>query len=234
MATPEIAHDAVCVNPKCDEYGVEGRENVTVRSRYGVDSIRFFRCRRCRAEFSERHGTPLFGLRILHEEIVSVVNHLAEGTGVQKTARLTGVSRETVGRILKRTGNHAGRSMTGWYATWIFLKSRWTRCGLSWEKKDKNCTEEERSTGEAGSIWDHVATNPVSKLVVSMVQGPQRDQGTCDRLVSNLTLPTGPEVSHQSWSPLMNMPHTKPPCWKSMASHIGHGAKVVDEVRRKN
>ena len=78
-----------------------------------------------------------------------------------------------------------GMSMTNWYAIWMSPKSRWTRCGHSWEKKDKNCTEEDPSTGEAGSIWDHVATDPASKLVISMVQGPQRDQGTCDRLVKD-------------------------------------------------
>ena len=107
MAAAEIAYDAVCINPECDEYGVEGLGNVTIRCRYGVDSIRFFRCRCCRTEFSERHGTPLFGLRLPHAKIVSVVSHLAEGTGVRKTARLTGVSRDAVGRILNRVGNHA-------------------------------------------------------------------------------------------------------------------------------
>ncbi|MBF0136991.1 MAG: helix-turn-helix domain-containing protein [Magnetococcales bacterium] len=38
---------------------------------------------------------------------MAVVSHLAEGTGVRKTAQLTGVSRDTVGRILKRVGDHA-------------------------------------------------------------------------------------------------------------------------------
>jgi transposase-like protein len=104
---PEIAVDVVCVNPKCDDYGVVDRGNVIVRRRYGADSIRFLRCRQCRTEFSERHSTPLFGLRVRHEKIVSVVSHLAEGTGIRKTSRLTGVSRDAVGRIVTRVGRHA-------------------------------------------------------------------------------------------------------------------------------
>lgn len=64
-------------------------------------------CRACKARFSERRGTPLFDLRIPRAKIIDVVKHLAEGVGVRKTARLTGVSRDTVGRIVKLVGNHA-------------------------------------------------------------------------------------------------------------------------------
>lgn len=107
MTEPEIAYDVVCVNPKCACHGVKDQENVIVRRRYGSDGIRFLRCRKCGEEFSERRGTPLFDLRIRMDRIISVVSHLAEGTGVRKTSRLTGVSRDTVGRILKRVGGHA-------------------------------------------------------------------------------------------------------------------------------
>ena len=52
--------------------------------------------------------TPLlFGLRVRHKKIISVVSHLAEGTGIRKTSRLTGVSRDAVGRIVTRVGRHA-------------------------------------------------------------------------------------------------------------------------------
>ena len=71
------------------------------------------------------------------------------------------------------------------------------RCGPSWKKKDKKCTEEERSEGETGSIWDHVAIDPCSKLVVSMIQGPCRDQESSDLLVqdfSNRTNHQAPEL----------------------------------------
>ncbi len=107
MDKHKVVQDVACINQKCDYHGKTGQGNVVIRRIYGADEIRFLRCRDCHQEFSERHGTPLFGLRIAQEDIVSVVNHLAEGTGVRKTARLTGISRDTVGRILKRVGKHA-------------------------------------------------------------------------------------------------------------------------------
>jgi LacI family transcriptional regulator len=102
-----IVDDVVCTTAGCPHRGVKGAGNVALRRIYGPDSIRFLWCRTCKTEFSERRGTPLFDLRLPKAKIVDVVKHLAEGVGVRKTARLTGVSRDSVGRIVKLVGNHA-------------------------------------------------------------------------------------------------------------------------------
>ena len=58
-------------------------------SRYGPEkSRRMLRCRTCKARFSERKGTPLFGARLAPEKIESVLEHVAEGCGVRQTGRL--------------------------------------------------------------------------------------------------------------------------------------------------
>lgn len=101
----QLAEDVVCVNPACRDVGVKGKQNVYVRR--NRNGIRYVRCRTCRDEFSERKGTPLFDLKIPQAKAIDTVKHLAEGVGVRATARLTGVSRDTVGRILKRVGVHA-------------------------------------------------------------------------------------------------------------------------------
>lgn len=103
----EIVKDRACPNRKCKHFGAKGGENVIVRRRYGPDRIRFLNCRACGAQFSERRGTPLFDLRLPKAKIVDVVKHLAEGTGVRATHRLTGVSRDGVDNILQRVGKHA-------------------------------------------------------------------------------------------------------------------------------
>lgn len=59
------------------------------------------------------------------------------------------------------------------------------------EKKDKNLTPEEQAEGKSGSQWDHTAVDARSKLVVSLIQGPSRDQETCDRLVEDFAERTG-------------------------------------------
>ena len=103
----EIVKDRACPNRRCQFFGVKGGENVFIRRRYGPDQIRFLNCRGCQAQFSERRGTPLFDLRLPKAKIVDVVKHLAEGTGVRATHRLTGASRYAVGHILKLVGKHA-------------------------------------------------------------------------------------------------------------------------------
>ncbi len=65
------------------------------------------RCRACKARFSERKGTPLFGAHLSQEKAVSILHRIAEGNGVRKTGRLVGVNRETVARYGKRAGTHA-------------------------------------------------------------------------------------------------------------------------------
>jgi transposase-like protein len=102
-----VVADVACTSPKCPQRGVKGAGNVILRRTYGPDAIRFLNCRLCKAQFSERRGTPLFDLRLPKAEIIDVVKHLAEGIGGRKTARLTGVSRDSVGRIMKLVGKHA-------------------------------------------------------------------------------------------------------------------------------
>jgi hypothetical protein len=83
----EFAEDLVCVNKDCPSGGRPIPENVLVRRTYGVDRIRFVRCRSCKLEFSERRGTAFFDLRMPEGRAVDVVRHLAEGIGVRKTSR---------------------------------------------------------------------------------------------------------------------------------------------------
>ncbi len=78
-------------------------------SRYGPDKSppHCPRCRTCRARFSERKGTPLFGAKPAPEEIESVLEHVAEGCGVRQTGRLCKVNRNTGGRYSRLAGEHA-------------------------------------------------------------------------------------------------------------------------------
>lgn len=97
-----------CLNSDCPQHGKRGAGNLTVTHRYGPEKARrMLRCRACKARFSERKGTPLFGAHLTQEKAVSVLHHIAEGNGVRKTGRLVGVSRETVARYGRKAGPHA-------------------------------------------------------------------------------------------------------------------------------
>lgn len=94
-------------NPQCPAYGQRGQGNLTVPMRYGPQQRRLLRCKTCKARFSERKGTPLFGAQLPEEKVVAVLHHIAEGVGVRKTSRLVGVNANTVVRYCRLAGDHA-------------------------------------------------------------------------------------------------------------------------------
>ncbi|MGE0087720.1 MAG: hypothetical protein AB7S75_25190 [Desulfococcaceae bacterium] len=97
-----------CQNEKCPDFGKRGAGNLTVCMHYGKDKKRrLLYCRTCRARFSERKGTALFGARLPEEKVESVLRHIQEGCGVRKTARLTGVNKDTVVRFSRPEGEHS-------------------------------------------------------------------------------------------------------------------------------
>jgi LacI family transcriptional regulator len=96
-----------CQNESCADYGRRGAGNLSVCDRYGKQQRRLLYCKTCKARFSERKGTPLFGTRLPQEKAISLLEHLAEGCGVRQTGRLVGVNKDTVVRYSLKAGRHA-------------------------------------------------------------------------------------------------------------------------------
>jgi transposase-like protein len=100
-----------CQNPDCPQFGVRDPANLSVCDRYGKQNQhRLLYCNVCKARFSEHRGTPFFQTRLPTQKVVSVLEHLAEGCGVRKTARLVGVHRDTVTRLSRLAGEHASQA----------------------------------------------------------------------------------------------------------------------------
>ena len=107
MSAENYSHLA-CPNPDCSAYGQRGAGNLRLHGWSGSGHrIRCLHCATCGTDFSERANTPLFGLRSAEATLVAIARHLAEGTGCRATARLTGVSLNTVLRFTNRFGRHA-------------------------------------------------------------------------------------------------------------------------------
>lgn len=150
-----------CVNPECDEYGCQGKDNLIVRKTYGQDQIRYLRCRRCREEFSERKNTALFNSKISEEKALAVSRQLAEGTSLNGTARVHKVDVETVRRWRKRLGRHGHQ----------FHDER----VVDVDVKELQADERYGFVGDRGhQVWEAEMFAPESKFVLSHVQG-QRD-----------------------------------------------------------
>ena len=109
----EITHlpleSLACVNPKCEDYGLTGLENLYVRKVYGKDHIRYLRCRTCQEEFSERKNTALWNVKIRAGKAISIAEHLSEGNSIKGTSRLLRVDPSTVRRLNKKAGQHSKR-----------------------------------------------------------------------------------------------------------------------------
>jgi transposase-like protein len=82
---------------------------LTVCARDGTDRRRLLYCRSCEDRFSERKSTPPFDSRLPRDKLLAVPRHLADGCGTRRTARLTGVDKDTVGRPARAAGRHAQR-----------------------------------------------------------------------------------------------------------------------------
>jgi transposase-like protein len=96
------------LNEVCPDFGKRGAGNLRVHQTYSkYQSMRLLKCRTCGTHFSERRNTPLADRRLPEERAESVPHHLAEGCGVRQTARLTGVSKDTVQRMQRQAGEHA-------------------------------------------------------------------------------------------------------------------------------
>jgi len=106
---PDVSLSAFCCqNPQCPDVGKKGGGNLSQHSWVDrqTQRIRNLRCRTCKTEFSERKGTPWYQAKLSEATAVAIAQHLAEGDGMRKTARLLGTHHETVIRWNRKLGEH--------------------------------------------------------------------------------------------------------------------------------
>ena len=97
-----------CQNSRCADFGRRNAANLTVTGRLGKSrQFRLLYCRTCRARFSERKGTPLYRAHLPEDQVTSILDHITEGCGVLKTARLVKVHPDTVSRYGRKAGEHS-------------------------------------------------------------------------------------------------------------------------------
>ncbi len=184
-----------CLNSQCPDHGKRGAGNLSVTSRYGPEKVRcMLRCRTCKARFSERKGTVFFGDWLSREKVEAVLEHVAEGCGVRQTGRLCKVNRNTVGRYSRLAGEHA-RDLHDELVVLSPL-TRKVQFDEKWAfvaKKEKNCDPTDPADDHKGDTWDHVAFDPESRLVVSVVPG-ERSAANVAAVVQDFRRRTGGRV----------------------------------------
>jgi IS1 family transposase/transposase-like protein len=176
-----------CQNSRCPDYGRRGAGNLTVTGRLGKSrQFRLLYCRTCRDRFSERKGTPLYRAHLPEEKVLSILEHVNEGCGVRKTARLVKVHPDTVSRYSRAVGEHARAAHDELVADSpetreIQMDEKWSFVA----KKEKNRDEDDPEDRFRGDCWDHVAFDSEHRLVVSVIPG-KRTAESAQELVSDV------------------------------------------------
>lgn len=172
-----------CVNPACADRGRCGAGNVTVRNGKGGGRWRVLRCSTCRAEFSERKGSALWGTRMAPDRVEAIASHLKEGGGIRSTARLVGASKTGVTSVAIRIGLHAHALHDERVRGLVVREAQFDEKWAFVEKKQKNCDDSKPEDAKAGDQWDHTAIDVESRFVVAVVVG-KRDSSALTEVVS--------------------------------------------------
>lgn len=170
METRPALKSLYCVNSECKDFGQMGHKNLKVRKIYGKDKIRYLRCRSCGEEFSERKGTALFNSKIREAKAAAVIDHLDSRCGVVATAKLVGVCKDAVSRLVRVSGR-ASKSLHNKFVR--KLKPKALQFDEKWSyssKKQKNVTAADDPT-QTGDRWDVNCLDPHTKLLITVVPG---------------------------------------------------------------
>ena len=128
--------DCFCPNEQCKNFGIRNQGNISVRGKYGKDKSRdLLYCRTCGKRFAATHSSALFGMHLSAATIRLIIHHAAEGVGVRATARLLGLDKDTVNRVILRAGEHCAAVLSGLLTSleltevqldelWAFVKKR--------------------------------------------------------------------------------------------------------------
>ena len=96
-----------CPNKDCKDYGIRNHGNIKYRGKYGKNKSKdLLYCKTCGKRFASTRATAFFGLHLSEEKIGQIIHHAAEGVGVRATARLLGLDKDTVNRVILRAGEH--------------------------------------------------------------------------------------------------------------------------------
>ena len=99
--------NSFCPNEDCKDFGLRNHGNIKYRGKYGKNKSKdLLYCKTCGKRFASTRATAFFGLHLSEEKIGQIIHHAAEGVGVRATARLLGLDKDTVNRVILRAGEH--------------------------------------------------------------------------------------------------------------------------------
>lgn len=120
------------------------------------------------------------------EKRSQVVAALVEGNSIRATVRMTGVSKNTIAKLLSELGeacvDYLDKALVNLNCKRIQCDEIWSFCYA----KDKNVPEKFRGAFGYGDVWTWTAMDAESKLIVSWLVGG-RDAGTAYGFMDDLS-----------------------------------------------
>lgn len=158
---------AECTHPTFTKHG---------KSRHGAQR---FKCKTCGVRFTEEQTKdgPLGNMRVDLDKAMMVVNMLLEGMSVRAAARLTGMDKDTICRLILEVGgkcqNFIDYNIVDVPVTDIQLDECWNFVN---QKQKTARLQDDQTQGDA---WTYIAIDRETKLVVAHHVG-KRDQENTD------------------------------------------------------
>jgi IS1 family transposase len=116
---------------------------------------------------------------------VAIVSALQEGCSIRSTARMVGVSKDTVMKLQRELGEacikHMDRTMKGLTCQRLQCDEIWSFCYA----KAKNVPAEMKGEFGIGDVWTFTAIDAETKLIPSFLVG-SRDAGTATEFMQDL------------------------------------------------
>ena len=115
------------------------------------------------------------------DKILEVIMCLVEGNGIRTTARIKGVDKDTVTRILNAFGKHTKAVCDHFMHDYHMEECQFDELWTFVRKKEKNLSALEKLKAKFGDMWVGVSFNPIDKVIPSLVIGKRNRE-----LINNL------------------------------------------------
>ena len=124
--------------------------------------------------------------RLPTEKRTQILHMLVEGMSIRSTARVVGVSTNTVLKLVVESGRacyaYHNEHVRGVKARRIQCDEIWSFCYV----KDKNLPTAKSAPKEAGSIWTWTAIDRDTKLIISWLVSSSRDEAAAQEFMIDL------------------------------------------------
>jgi transposase-like protein len=105
-----------CPNERCKHYGLRDEGNLmkagTYLRKHSGERKQMLKCRICGHRFSETQSTIFAGCHYGEQIIRSIIVCISEGNGIRATARIHGLSKDRVNKIVLKAGQYAEKMLT--------------------------------------------------------------------------------------------------------------------------